>query len=149
MSPIKIAFDHAWMLVRNPLFWLTIPCAAVPVYTIAMAGTSDKIPAPAGEPGVLGLAFVLIVIPLMLYMLPFLVALMRGHQSKGGIFVLNLFFGWTILGWFGSLIWAMSAVTRPISIVIDQRLGQPWQTNPNSFAPRSVLPYANANYTDV
>ena len=41
-----------------------------------------------------------------LYFLPTIVASPRGHRT-GGIFILNLLFGWTIIGWWAILIWAL------------------------------------------
>jgi hypothetical protein len=50
---------------------------------------------------------------LFAYFFPTTVAYMRGHQSQGGIMILNLVFGWTLLGWVVALIWACSAVEAP------------------------------------
>lgn len=44
------------------------------------------------------------------YFLPYAVASSRNHHNKAGIFVLNLFLGWTLLGWVLALVWA---VTKP------------------------------------
>lgn len=44
-----------------------------------------------------------------LYMLPALIALMRSHVNSTPIVIVNLFFGWTILGWIVCLAWAFSA----------------------------------------
>ena len=48
---------------------------------------------------------------LILYFLPSFV----GGNSKyaAGIFILNLFLGWTLLGWVGALVWAVSAPPEP------------------------------------
>jgi hypothetical protein len=40
------------------------------------------------------------------YLIPTWVALYRGKKQKLVIFVINLFTGWTVIGWLGSLIWA-------------------------------------------
>lgn len=45
------------------------------------------------------------------YFLPTVVAAKRGHQSGASIFVVNLFFGWTLLGWVAALAWALAATT--------------------------------------
>jgi hypothetical protein len=45
---------------------------------------------------------------LALYFLPSIVAGGRNHASSGGILVINLFLGWTVLGWIGALAWAAS-----------------------------------------
>jgi hypothetical protein len=41
-----------------------------------------------------------------------IVAAGRKHQSGNGILVVNLFLGWTVLGWVLALAWSLSAV-RP------------------------------------
>jgi len=43
------------------------------------------------------------------YMLPTLFALARSHRNTTPILIVNLFFGWTILGWIVCLAWAFSA----------------------------------------
>ena len=48
-----------------------------------------------------------IILGLALYFLPTII----GWKVKGssGIFMLNLFLGWTLLGWIAALIWAATA----------------------------------------
>ena len=41
-----------------------------------------------------------------IYFLPAIVAGARRAQHFAAIFLLNLLFGWTVIGWFGTLIWA-------------------------------------------
>ncbi|MGN6305726.1 MAG: superinfection immunity protein [Mesorhizobium sp.] len=45
-----------------------------------------------------------------IYFLPTIVAFVRRHPNRWPIFVINTAFGLTILGWFGSLVWACGAV---------------------------------------
>ena len=40
---------------------------------------------------------------------PVIIAFVRGHESRWGIFLMTLFLGWTMLFWFWSLIWSVSA----------------------------------------
>ena len=42
----------------------------------------------------------------LLYFLPTLLASHRGHEITG-VLLLNLFFGWTVVGWFALLLWAL------------------------------------------
>ena len=42
----------------------------------------------------------------LLYFLPTIVAASRGH-GVALILLLNLFFGWTVIGWFIMLVWAL------------------------------------------
>ncbi len=72
-------------------------------------------PAPAAQSsgnGDAGLGLILIALILAVYALPTVIALNRGHQSAGGIIVVNLLLGWTFVGWVAALAWSLSAVTR-------------------------------------
>jgi len=66
-------------------------------------------------PGVFG--WVVAALLLVPYFLPTIVAVMRGKANAGGIFVLNFLLGWTVIGWVGSLIWALSSDSRSTVIV--------------------------------
>jgi purine-cytosine permease-like protein len=46
----------------------------------------------------------------LLYFLPTVIASERGHGTRG-VFILNFLFGWTVIGWFALLLWAL--VSRP------------------------------------
>jgi hypothetical protein len=43
------------------------------------------------------------------YLLPTLVAWVRDHRKLYAIAAMNVMLGWTILGWIGALIWALTA----------------------------------------
>lgn len=47
------------------------------------------------------------------YFLPTIIAMMRSHPGSGGIFVVNFFLGWTLLGWIVCLVWALSGNNQP------------------------------------
>jgi Superinfection immunity protein len=51
-------------------------------------------------------------IPLLLYFLPWLIALIRGHHNAGAIFLLNFLLGWTFIGWLFAFIWSFTSVRR-------------------------------------
>lgn len=42
-----------------------------------------------------------------LYMLPTMVAISRKHRNTAPIAVVNVFFGWTLIGFVGCLAWAL------------------------------------------
>lgn len=44
-----------------------------------------------------------------LYFAPLISATMREHSNRAPIGLLNLFLGWTLIGWVGALIWSYSA----------------------------------------
>ena len=57
---------------------------------------------------VLGLG--LLVLGVFVYFLPGIVAHMRGHHQENAIVLLNLFLGWTFIGWVAALVWSATAV---------------------------------------
>ena len=45
----------------------------------------------------------------VMYFLPSIVALARSKRDLVGIFLLNLFLGWSVIGWVVALVWAVKA----------------------------------------
>ena len=43
------------------------------------------------------------------YLIPWSIAFARRHNQQVPIFLINLFLGWTLIGWVGALIWAFSS----------------------------------------
>ena len=56
--------------------------------------------------------FVLMVIAFVAYFLPTFIAAKRNHPNGNGIGILNIFLGWTGIGWLASLIWSVSAINQ-------------------------------------
>ncbi|MBQ3834859.1 MAG: superinfection immunity protein [Elusimicrobia bacterium] len=50
--------------------------------------------------------FIASIIGLIIYFIPSIVAFKRNAYSRWGIFFINLLFGWTLLIWLVTLIWA-------------------------------------------
>jgi hypothetical protein len=71
---------------------------------------------------------------LLLYFVPAIVALTRSRQV-GVVLVLNVFFGWTLLGWVGALAIAVSSPPQPRILVQPPFSYQPYQSS------RYPLPY--------
>lgn len=46
------------------------------------------------------------------YLIPALIALTREHHNRSAIIVLNLVFGWTLIGWAVALVWSFTRVDR-------------------------------------
>jgi hypothetical protein len=67
-----------------------------------------------------GVAFVVLLLIAVFYFLPAVIANQRDTTHLGAIFIINLLFGWTILGWIAALIWAV--VEQPKVKTIDN----PW-----------------------
>lgn len=57
--------------------------------------------------------FILLAIAFIAYFLPTFIASRRDHPNGTSIFLLNLFLGWTFIGWLAALIWSASAINRP------------------------------------
>ena len=47
------------------------------------------------------------IVALAIYFFPTIVAASREHRNVAGVLLVNLFFGWTLLGWVGALVWAI------------------------------------------
>ena len=41
------------------------------------------------------------------YLFPWIVSLSRSHPNSLSIFALNLFLGWTLIGWVSALVWGL------------------------------------------
>jgi ABC-type sugar transport system permease subunit len=50
---------------------------------------------------------VLITLLSLFYFLPFAIAFHRKRANTGAIFALNLFLGWSLIGWVIALVWAL------------------------------------------
>jgi hypothetical protein len=68
---------------------------------------------------------ILLLILAGMYFLPTIVAFNRNRHNKGAIFVLNLFLGWTVLGWVVSMVWAVSSSQPPVIVVQGQQPPRP------------------------
>jgi hypothetical protein len=58
---------------------------------------------------------------LLLYFVPALIAILRGHQSWPAIAILDLLLGWSVIGWIIALIWSLTAPRRETVIVLRER----------------------------
>ncbi len=54
-------------------------------------------------------ALIIVCCALTFYFLPTIVAVGCGHRHWAAVFILNLFLGWTFLGWVVALVWAFMA----------------------------------------
>jgi hypothetical protein len=58
----------------------------------------------------------LVLLAVVMYFLPAIIA--HNKRDFAGIFLLNFFLGWTVIGWFIALIWACASdVHAPVMIV--------------------------------
>jgi hypothetical protein len=61
---------------------------------------------------------ILLLLLLVPYCVPTIVAFSRRHPNAAAICVLNILLGWTIIGWVGTLIWSLSAIQPRQTITI-------------------------------
>jgi hypothetical protein len=70
------------------------------------------------------MGWLLLLLALFVYFIPAYIAHARLHHNAGAITVLNVFLGWTILGWVIALVWAMTL--RPPKDDPDAGLSPRW-----------------------
>lgn len=58
--------------------------------------------------------FILLACLVALYFAPSIVAVSRNHHNSLSIFLLNLFLGWTLVGWVAALVWSVSNPSKSI-----------------------------------
>ncbi len=49
-----------------------------------------------------------VLVVIIVYFIPSIVAGARRKRNTGAVFALNLFLGWTLLGWVVALVWALT-----------------------------------------
>ena len=54
----------------------------------------------------------LLLLAAFVYFAPAMVAFFKYHRHAAAIFVVNLFLGWTVVGWVGALAWAALPLGR-------------------------------------
>ncbi len=60
------------------------------------------------RPGPLEIGLILLIIPaLAVYFVPTIVAIVRHARNVMGIVLLNIFGGWTFVGWIIALVWSL------------------------------------------
>ena len=60
-----------------------------------------------------------IVLLVIVYFVPAIIALFRSHANLGAIIALNLLLGWTFIGWVGAFIWSFTNSPKPGTIIIN------------------------------
>ena len=60
----------------------------------------------------------------LVYFLPTIIAAHRGHRVTG-ILLLNFLFGWTVIAWFGLLLWSLLS-SPPYVFAVAPPYAQPY-----------------------
>lgn len=53
---------------------------------------------------------VLALVGFVIYFIPSIIAMLRGHPNAAGIMVVNLLLGWICIGWIVALVWSVTAI---------------------------------------
>lgn len=77
-----------------------------------------------------GMGFGLISLLLFLYFLPTVIAWFRRKSNTAAIFVLNLFLGWTFVGWIVSLVWAVTKDNKQQPIIVNTNVSNDRTVSP-------------------
>jgi hypothetical protein len=77
---------------------------------------------------------------LLFYLIPTIVAVIRGHRSVWAIGFVNVVLGWSVIGWLGAMIWALSGRhVSPCRSGKAYRLKDGYIENPFRSEPPKVL----------
>ena len=57
------------------------------------------------------------------YLMPVIIALLRGMRGAGSVALVNFFLGWTLIGWFVAFIWSCRGKTFAANRLAAKRRG--------------------------
>jgi hypothetical protein len=81
----------------------------------------------AGYFGLSFVSFLIIALGILAYFIPVTIAIARHRRQAAFIFLVNLFFGWSVIGWIVALLWAFRADLAPNTA----ELPPPFPTTPS------------------
>ena len=85
----------------------------------------------SGYFGISVAGFLMIGLGIVAYFIPGIIAVSRRHRKATYIFLANLFFGWSVLGWIFALVWALRANGAPKAVAVPPPL-------PTTPSPASI-----------
>ncbi len=74
------------------------------------------------------------------YLLPTAVAGVRDHRNTGAIFLLNFLLGWTVIGWIGALVWAVTSPAAAPAVVVNVQAAPGTAPTVSTAAPAEFCP---------
>lgn len=54
-------------------------------------------------------SFIIAILIIVLYLLPGIIASNRKHHNATPIWLVNIFAGWSVIGWFVAFVWAFTS----------------------------------------
>jgi hypothetical protein len=91
------------------MHWL-LDSVIMPVLVFVVDTAGDM--ADSGVTGWSFIKFILLMLFIGIYFIPFSIAQSRHCNSRFGVFCVNLLIGWTLIGWFAAIIWACASPVR-------------------------------------
>ena len=85
----------------------------------------------SGYSGISVAGFLMIGLGIVAYFIPGIIAVTRRHRKATSILLVNLFFGWSVLGWIFALVWALRANGAPKAVAVPPPL-------PTTPSPASI-----------
>jgi hypothetical protein len=85
----------------------------------------------SGYFGISVAGFLMIGLGIVAYFIPGIIAVTRRHRKATSILLVNLFFGWSVLGWIFALVWALRANGAPKAVAVPPPL-------PTTPSPASI-----------
>jgi hypothetical protein len=70
---------------------------------------------------------ILVIVIVAAYFSPTIISALRNHPQGGPIAIVNLFLGWTLVGWVVALAWSVSAMKREKKRPLDHQRRQTQQ----------------------
>ena len=83
---------------------MKIKSVILPLFAVLLAVSPGVAYAQSSD----GALIILAIFSLIIYFLPSIVANYREIEKQAGVFVVNLFLGWTLIGWVVALTWAVT-----------------------------------------
>jgi hypothetical protein len=96
-------------MVNGKTFFMIVAVSTAAIVAVVEYFEGAKVSMPSSESMSTLSGLILLALILAIYFLPAIVALNRQHKNAIPILIVNLFLGWTLLGWVIALSWALTA----------------------------------------
>ncbi len=84
------------------------------------------------------------------YMLPWAIAATRSHKDVTPIALVNLFLGWSLVGWIVSLVWSLGTPYPTQVVLVHPGYAHPGPVSaPTRPAPHAIAPYSQPSATQA
>ncbi len=88
--------------------------------TLGLVGQSDS----ENAGGAIG-SLILLGLLVAFYAVPSVIAIARDHHNKLPIILVNVFLGWSCIGWVAALVWSCTTPAPQTPVVVQQTFGAP------------------------